>query len=903
MPESMAAGAYGTASESVNLTVGDSGAYANSQSTDAPLPPQLVPPPAEKELSSWADATAPLPDEIVYPSLQPPVSLSHGAALQQRVADINYGTVDAPIWDLNHSNAKLKADLKRFVQFDEAAGKIVEFPLGMRLGKLGHLGVGVGLFLRFMKVVGLMTVALAVLSVPAIVVFSMGTARTSSVEMLSMGNLGSAEPPAWLAVFDLVGALVFCFLLLHYRYRSQKTVIRISACTILASNFSVHVKHLPKGATDPVALAQFFSRYGEVVSVGISLNFHELHECLEREKELKLKLYQFEGARRLRRSYFSFWPEVDYQDELRRVGERISYLRSKIYSCTGHAYVTFMFESAKNACLVDLDQNRTAGWLTNVFGPASNRRPEFMGKLITATDAEEPSDVVWKNLGCSSFVRFFRVMFSVMITISLIAINFGIVYGLETLRLQQNDNAAVLVVIALAVVLLNKIHEAILEWLTKLEKFPSHSERQRSLLWRVVASQFLNTAGIILAVHSPLSHSFFEDASEPVLSIVLIQLAVDFVTNLCLKLTEGSLQAVAASRAFTQQTLEQAYEKPEFSVAQRYSFWIRTFLVSLLFASLFPVTMPPTAVSFFLGYFVDKFNILRVFARPAQLSAVVSSGALHFVSLGYCLRSGVTLLALQGRYQTLDSGYAICTFFTLGLGLFTFLCALSFDSHATEMRKRRYILSTGGQPFTNFRLPIYQPPLITLQVMSYNCNVPSQTQALWERLAAANQGVGGAVQKTVQSFKTTTNAVAASSKRMWNRYFARGNKTVPPQEHQQPQQYQQQQQYQPPPPQHQQQPSPAGPVVVVAPAAPARIAGPPLSGGFSADNPYAPAAAREAAPSGNPNPYAPPAAMPSSSSSSSSAGAGIGARETANPYAQISPSAGHPGSSNPYSAI
>jgi hypothetical protein len=74
--------------------------------------------------------------------------------------------------------------------------------------------------------------------------------------------------------------------------------------------------------------------------------------------------------------------------------------------------------------------------------------------LIEATRAPEPEDIIWENIGIPDREIRKRKMFTYFITLLLLGVSFGIVYGLTILQLTY-ENSILSIAISLSITVIN----------------------------------------------------------------------------------------------------------------------------------------------------------------------------------------------------------------------------------------------------------------------------------------------------------------------------------------------------------------------------------------------------------------------------------------------------------------
>jgi hypothetical protein len=107
---------------------------------------------------------------------------------------------------------------------------------------------------------------------------------------------------------------------------------------------------------------------------------------------------------------------------------------------------------------------------------------------------------------------------------------------------------------------------------------------------------------------------------------------------------------------------------------------------------------------------------------------------MHFSGLALLLRSMFTLMAYSG--QSSDSpGYLALVILSTVVGGFLAIMVWLPPCECTSGRlQRQRGPKPSGRPFVEHDIPIYQPPILTSDVSTFNCKNPSQAQALSQRV-------------------------------------------------------------------------------------------------------------------------------------------------------------------------
>jgi len=184
-----------------------------------------------------------------------------------------------------------------------------------------HVGAGVALYMRFVRMTGFVFAAAAVVAVPQIVGNVSGSrlhlrwpwsasceaaaAETTPPLARVAGRLAKAAlhgilgtllgnaslgEGTWVDGAHLLSASTLCGMLCVYVYwiwrMSSASLAAIDASRTRASDFAVKVSGLPNTYTDPLAVKAHFSFFGPIASVALSVDNAPLLALLERQSAL-----------------------------------------------------------------------------------------------------------------------------------------------------------------------------------------------------------------------------------------------------------------------------------------------------------------------------------------------------------------------------------------------------------------------------------------------------------------------------------------------------------------------------------------------------------------------------------------------------------------------------------------
>lgn len=318
-----------------------------------------------------------------------------------------------------------------------------------------HVGVGVALYMRFVKNTGYLFVAASLIAVPQLVANASGDrlhlrwpwssacdalspapsdgATTSSAlptdlanlqrlamqggqallyglfsTLLGNASLGDGSAARWCHV---IAAPAVCALFCIYVYWvwdfSNSALAQIDAASTRASDFAVRVEGLPSAYTDQHAVRAHFAFFGPVASVSLAVDNENLLLLLERQhrlqhawRQLHLRhaLLPADQRKRCRGSHLRAAEKMLVA--LARAREELRAETSAPCACTGDAFVVFRRQSDATRCVRHFELIRR--YLRSRDGIHANvdfRQLYFRtAHKLEVYRACEPSDVIWRNL-------------------------------------------------------------------------------------------------------------------------------------------------------------------------------------------------------------------------------------------------------------------------------------------------------------------------------------------------------------------------------------------------------------------------------------------------------------------------------------------------------------------------
>ena len=262
---------------------------------------------------------------------------------------------------------------------------------------------------------------------------------------------------------------------------------------------------------------------------------------------------------------------------------------------------------------------------------------KFWKKLkVQIEEAPEPEDIVFENLEFTTMTKTYRVVGMNMISLLLIGIGFGIIFGLQNLQNYVNKkkyNKFVYYLISLCITIvssiINIIFQSLLNLLTKTEKLKSITDYYLSYSVKLALFSFL-ISGIIPLICDVITDT--ENYEILINNMIVMFLVNSIVTPLIW--TFSPLKFVKKFQIYlieknekpndyhnmNQKELNKLYELSDMDISYKYSYIAKTLLMTFLYISIFPFGVLISLGGFFLCYFLEKYNYINYYKRPEMLN-------------------------------------------------------------------------------------------------------------------------------------------------------------------------------------------------------------------------------------------------------------------------------------------
>ena len=304
--------------------------------------------------------------------------------------------------------------------------------------------------------------------------------------------------------------------------------------------------------------------------------------------------------------------------------------KERYYNKFPHYFIEKAFYSIKN--------------IKNFLSCDSEKRKEiYLKHKIIVQYANEPEDILWENMEFTHTQRILRKLFIYFICFLLLLGLFLIVFSLYTFQnnLNNKNNWRHITInlasysIALVIVIVNKIFQLLIEYLTKFEKPYSFTHFYLSCsikltIFAFITSSFLpficNTnKGLkdnILMIKN-ISNLFIINAISLPLPVILLKYYFKVFRIWLIKKNPNGIY-------ITQRELNDLYEFPDMCISYRYSDVCQTILMTFFYIPIFPFGAIISSVGLIMSYLCEKLYFIHFYKRPEMLNESICKFYLEY---------------------------------------------------------------------------------------------------------------------------------------------------------------------------------------------------------------------------------------------------------------------------------
>ena len=477
------------------------------------------------------------------------------------------------------------------------------------------------------------------------------------------------QTPAEFQGVSIVVTILFLLFDILYSYNRHTAADIIQTSTVTAGDYSVLVDGLGKGNTwTRQQLAEFFSHYGEVVSVCHLTNTHkhvkyerQIQQAVKQKCEIEVMLADAEGdvpeekldfLTRLRQKLFRFVvlrgmePTLENKEKLEK---KIEHLREKVKTLgtsgsdhLGSAVVTFNYEQHAMNCMDD----HCNSWIQRQLARFTGKTPpDFYGRELIVARAPETSDINWKNLRLrESNVQNARISILSKLVIAIALVIGGLIqYFFEYIRSEEfkkiNDQVALastpstsayikLQIIAsitsLIVVIINFSLDTLTTMLSRLSAYKTQTAHKNVLIASLTFVNLLNY--VVVPIITNRCSSVADGVCNWYVPGGFIEYAFYLQLFRVISIPGRGLDAVhlftrkvLAPMAKTLQVQEDLLAPPEFALARSYAELLSILGMAAIYAPALPSSYFIALFGIFLLYWTKKYQGLFTTSAPPKL--------------------------------------------------------------------------------------------------------------------------------------------------------------------------------------------------------------------------------------------------------------------------------------------
>ena len=349
--------------------------------------------------------------------------------------------------------------------------------------------------------------------------------------------------------------------------------------------------------------------------------------------------------------------ELNLQNKLNNLLEQSKNLTPENF--TGVIFVTFNTKKDKEIFLKPFPKTfimflfksfiNLRYYFCSCFIHEDRRRRFFLKKNMSAESAPEPEEIQFENLQITSYQRFARALLIYFFSAIIICISFAVISSLNDIQKKNNDDESkksllvkygVSLSITIIISIINAVFEILLEILTKLEKHITMTNFHLSYSIKLTLFTFINSSII------PLVSNYVNNNGEYdllVTNMFIMFLTNGFVTPIMWTLNfkyflKKLIQLIIERKEIhhcTQRELNNLYELPDMKISNKYSYLSKTLLMSFLYIPIFPLGICISLLGFILGYFLEKYNFIKMYKRPEMLNSNLCSFYSNFFVVNF----------------------------------------------------------------------------------------------------------------------------------------------------------------------------------------------------------------------------------------------------------------------------
>ena len=498
----------------------------------------------------------------------------------------------------------------------------------------------------------------------------------------SESSVQKGKNPVWQGVLMFIYSLFIVAGILYYRKFILEKIAKIDEHNITPSDFTVVIK----GVTKKIDLNEFTESFKQLAlgdsyiieTVAVSPSYNIL-EYVKLEKEIKKinamlnSIEKMENKSGMVHKRNKWCRKIPTKQELNSRLQEIKDLQQKfedpnyLKEIRGDwVFITLKKQSDCKKVIKKWYVSEIEAMIrifTNCFQKYHWGDGTFNGHQIKIEHAPEPSDIIWENLTVSAWTKFKKRTKTFFTTSALLAMSFYILLSIKIYqyntyedsgKITNKDNLkikAISLLLSVTIILLNVVITKSIRYFSKYEKPSTWTQYNVSVFHKLVTATTLNSVAMLLLVNSYNVQQGFSGKkgidlhwftkSYGLTSDLCNLLLVDAFFTPVLQIFDPSFFWLLFKRHLVsigkikvnQAQANKIWTNPEMDLAQRSARYVTVFLVSLIFAPLFPMGLFLGAISIFIKYFIDKKLLLRRCSRSKDYGSGITFAVLIWLPI------------------------------------------------------------------------------------------------------------------------------------------------------------------------------------------------------------------------------------------------------------------------------
>jgi len=479
------------------------------------------------------------------------------------------------------------------------------------------------------------------------------TRFSTSREGLDFALKNNCEsPPLTQGMLHYATMIFMCFGVYLMNKKLDRMSIEFDEDEQTARDYSLVVKNPPPDATDPEEWKMFFSQFdnAHVTFCTISLDNDSLVKSLVERRDLckKIQMLVPPGTKledtnlailaaehKLKRNFISrliaiFLHPFGVCLDLPAAYAKVIVLNAEIFGLLNvsfpvtRVFIIFETEEAKRHVLDALSLG-IVDKLRNNIEAISNKKYLFRSKYaLDVSEAEEPSAIIWGNLNVKVKSKFIWVSINLFVTFCALICIAPILWIIDQEHTWLTFTA---------IYFFSHVFPVISRTMTNMERHSSESSFQTSLYIKIAFFRFVVYV-IVIDVITAFT-LYLVDSHDGLLFKVYGNFFSLLVYSNILQLSDifGLIdRCVLGPRAQDQDSMNLYFQGTNWDLSDRYTNMSNITFLCFFYCTLYPLCFFISSMLLLVTYFVDKYSIMRTWARAPHCGTSISEINKHVFS-------------------------------------------------------------------------------------------------------------------------------------------------------------------------------------------------------------------------------------------------------------------------------